>query len=162
MADSKQYGPCRKSVNGAPPDGCGEFVADEGKPNVCKACTCHKSFHKVPDLAPVNELTPQALPVPVRTGSSLQGGEGSFQSPIASKPVAEVEMRRSPRINSAKRVLDVSDGSPAPAGQSNASSLSKKVKVEPGASARPVVNPYAPALADLQNEFKQEGAGRLS
>jgi hypothetical protein len=162
MADSKLYGPCRKSVNGAPPDGCGEFVADDGKPNFCEACECHKSFHKVLDLAQVMEVAPQAPPVPAQTGSSLQGGEGSFQSPIASKPVAVVELgRRSPRINSAKRVLNVSDGSPVPAGQSNASSLPKKVKVEPGTSARPEHNPYAPALADLQKEFKQEGAGRF-
>lgn len=156
MAQSKLYGACRRVVDGGV-DGCGEFVASEDRPSFCEACDHHKSFHRVPDVEAVTE--PQN--VPILTDSSL-GGEGpSFQSPNAAGASAEKEVRRSPRVTSAKRVLNVSDMSPAFPSTSNGGLSLRKVKVEPNTNARPEVNPYAPALADLQKEFHQEGSGRF-
>jgi hypothetical protein len=156
MAQSKLYGACRRVVDGGV-DGCGEFAASEDRPSFYEACDHHKSFHRVLDVEAVTE--PQN--VPILTGSSL-GGEGpSFQSQNAAGASAEKEVRRSPRVTSAKRVLNVSDMSPAFSSTSNGGLSLKKVKVESNTNARPEVNPYAPALADLQKEFHQEGSGRF-
>jgi hypothetical protein len=159
MAHDKFYGACKKVIDGGV-DGCGEFAASEDKPNFCEVCEHHKSFHKVLDVEAA-KLASEPQSMPILTGSSL-GGEGpSFQSPTAAGVSAETEVRRSPRITFAKRVLNVSDSSPAFPGPSNGGLSLKKVKVEPNTSARPEVNPYAPALADLQKEFHEEGSGRI-
>jgi hypothetical protein len=159
MAQDKLYGACRKVVDGGV-DGCGEFAASEDKPNFCEACEHHKSFHKVPDVEAA-KLASEPQSMPILIGSSL-GGEGpSFQSPNAAEASTETEVRMSPRITSAKRVLNVSDSSYAFPGPSIGSLFLKKVKVESNTSARLEVNPYARALANLQKEVRHEGSGRF-